>query len=111
MADKTVNISWSIIPPDPNDLNYAEVRRSDDGVNFNNTIIKTESNLGALPAGVQANFTATDTITVAINSTKTVWYRIKVYDNDENYNNSNIEQITFEMLPPPAPVLNSVVEA
>lgn len=107
-VDKNITINWSIIPPDPNDLNYAEVRRSDDGTMFNN-VVKTETGLGVLASGVIANFAASDVITVVNNSTKTVWYKIRVFDNDDNYTDSNVEQITIEMLPPPAPVLDPII--
>lgn len=109
MADKTVNIPWSIIPPDPNDLNHADVLRSNDGLNFNTTVA-TESDLGALAPGVQANFATSDIVVVVNNSTKTVWYKIRAYDNDSNFSDSNVEQITLEMLPPPAPILEPIVE-
>lgn len=108
--DKIVNLSWKITPPDPNDLNNAEIRRSNDGTVFSD-VVNMESGLGALPSNVEANFNATDTVTVAANTTKTVWYKVIVYDNDGNYTYSNEEQITLEMLPPPAPILDPPTEA
>lgn len=108
--DKTVNLSWRITPPNPNDLNNAEIRRSNDGTVFSD-VIATESGLGVLESSVEAVFEATDLVSVTPNTTKTVWYKVIVYDNDGNYTYSNEEQITLEMLPPPAPVLDPPVEA
>lgn len=105
---KTINITWRITPPDPNDLSYAEIRRSEDGIAFS-TIVKTEPNLNALTPEVEVTFSFNDDVTVPANSNKTFWYKIVVYDNDGNYTYSNVEQISIETSPPPAPILEPLV--
>ncbi len=105
--NKTVTINWSIVPSNPNDLNYAEVLRCDPGMTIFN-VIRIEENLGTLNPNEQANFSYNDIVDVPTNTTNTYYYKIKIYDNDGNYSESVTSEVILEMLPPPVPIISSI---